>query len=203
MASTAKQFTTRYLVSFLALPIMLFSNSACAFPAASATADPLVTKVVSNPTATLNERGSKGNLIWTSDVAAYTNCCQYTSEFGSNGAFRINLAGWGNTDNTPNVDVTLSQDECVPGLVANIKSRGGKIVDSSWTCVPSYGAPGDTFVYFELKKGDSEMVTDSLYAIDRISPAWKCLNDLDVYHDKVKACDIQMGNNLKSGKGRE
>ncbi|CAD6447657.1 909f8776-d52f-4725-8338-68aedeb0f5a2 [Sclerotinia trifoliorum] len=181
---------------------MSFSSSACAFPAANIIANSLVKKAVSTPTATLNERGRKGNLIWTSDVAAYTNCCQYTSEFGNHGAFRINLAGWGNTDNTPNVDVTLSQDECAPGLVANIKSRGGKIVDSSWTCVPSYGALGDTYVYFELKKGDSEMVADSLYAIDRISPAWKCLNDLDVYSDKGKACDIQMGNTLKSGKGR-
>lgn len=57
-------------------------------------------------------------------------------------------------------------------------------------------------MYFELKEGKTDIVANALTAIDKIAPEWECLNDLTAYKKGIKACDIQMGNTLKSGIGR-
>ncbi|TGO46839.1 hypothetical protein BCON_0305g00100 [Botryotinia convoluta] len=182
---------TARLSSLISLTITVFSSTGYALPAIDIgpIANPQIENT-STPTVTLNERGKKGKLIWTSEVAAYTNCCQYTPEPGCEGIFAINLAGWGNTKDTPNVVDTLTQDKCAPGLVQNIESNNGKIDAKTWICVPSYGAPGDTYVYFVLKKGDSNTVATALSDTHGGEIAWECRNS----HEKGGLCSVQQGN---------
>ncbi|KAF7905726.1 hypothetical protein EAF00_000005 [Botryotinia globosa] len=138
------------------------------------------------PTITLDERDQKGKFLRTDEVVAYKNCCGYTLP-GTGGIFVLNLAGWGNNDNTPNVVGTLTQDDCAPDLVKNIEknaplfvshisneeilSTGGSIDTKTWKCLPSYGAPMDTYVYFVLKKGDNDKVAEALSETHKIEPA--------------------------------
>ncbi|KAF7854147.1 uncharacterized protein EAF02_011765 [Botrytis sinoallii] len=146
----------------VALSITFFSSTVYTLPAIDI--GPLANPQIENtftPAATLNGRGTKGYLTWESEVVAYENCCQYTDQEGET-AFAINLAGvsciipdeilGGNNDPTPNVVETLTQDDCAPGLVKKIEENGGTIYAKTWTCVPSYGAPGDTLCFVLLEK---------------------------------------------------
>lgn len=57
-----------------------------------------------------------------------------------------------------------------------ILSTGGSINTKTWKCLPSYGAPMDTYVYFVLKKGDKDKVAEALSKTHDIEPAWECLS---------------------------
>ncbi|TGO74420.1 hypothetical protein BELL_0284g00070 [Botrytis elliptica] len=175
----------------VSLSITFFSSTVYALPAIDI--GPLANPQIVNtftPAATLNGRGTKGYLTWESEVVAYENCCQYTDQDGET-PFAINLAGWGNNDPTPNVVETLTQDDCAPALVKKIEENGGTIYAKTWTCVPSYGAPGDTYVLFYLKKGDYNTVATALTALShdrQVEYAWQC-------HDVHEgSCHVQQGN---------
>lgn len=79
---------------------------------------------------------------------------------------------------------------------------GGEIYDFSWTCVASYAAPHDTFVYFELKKGDSNLLAAVILAFNKILFGRVCKDDATALKKGKNPCFIQVGNTLKSGKGR-
>ncbi|THV51247.1 hypothetical protein BGAL_0117g00020 [Botrytis galanthina] len=178
----------------VALSITFFSSTVYALP--SIDIGPIASPQIENtftPASTLNERGKKGYLMWSSEVVAYDNCCQYTY-LGGETVFAINLAGWGNNDTTPNVVETLTQDDCAPDLVKNIEKNEGTIDAETWTCVPSYGAPGDTYVLFYLTKGDYNTVATALTDLykDRrhVEYAWQCHEG----HEESTRCRVQQGN---------
>ncbi|TGO36364.1 hypothetical protein BHYA_0127g00190 [Botrytis hyacinthi] len=172
----------------VALSITSFSSTVYALPAIDIgpIANPQ-SENTSAPTVTLNESDQKGNLRRTDTIVAYKNCCGYTPLLGTEAMFVINLAGWGNNDPTPNVVESLTQDKCAPGLVDNIEANGGSIDTKTWKCLPSYGAPMDTYVYFVLKKGDNDKVAEALSKTHNIEPAWQCLSG----HESSEWCKDQ------------
>ncbi|KAF7914120.1 uncharacterized protein EAF01_000526 [Botrytis porri] len=195
MVCTARPSSLITLIVLVLLSIAFFST-VYALPAIDI--GPIANPHIENtsiPTATLNERGRKKKLTWTSEAVAYTNCCQYT-EISGETAFAINLAGWGNTDDTPNVVDTLPQDKCAPGLVENIKRNHGTIYAKTWICVPSYGAPGDTYVYFYLKKGDYNTIATALSQTHNSEPAWQCLPR----KSETSGCHNQQGDTSNQAK---
>lgn len=111
MTYAAKVSSPKSLLSLSLLSFMLFSSSTRAVPVADT--DPVIdSQVIDNPKSisTLEERGSKGNLIWTADRAAYSNCCQYSTKFSHNGAFRINLAGVSETSSRKRTLILTSME---------------------------------------------------------------------------------------------
>lgn len=72
-------------------------------------------------------------------------------------------------------------------LMNTILSIEGTIYAKTWKCLPSYGAPGDTYVYFDLKKGNNVTVASALSKAHAVSPAWQCLTS----HEDSEWCDNQ------------
>ncbi|KAM0127316.1 hypothetical protein ACHAP3_008884 [Botrytis cinerea] len=188
MIYTARPSSLISLTVLVVSSITFFSRTVYALPAIDVgpIANPQVENT-STPTVTLDERGQKGNLLRSDTLKAYKNCCRYTPSIGREGGFVINLAGWGNTDDTPNVHTTLSQKICAPNLIKNIEDVGGTIYAKTWKYLPSYGAPGDTYVYFDLKKGNNVTVASALSKAHVVSPAWQCLTS----HEDSEWCDNQ------------
>lgn len=111
MTYAAKVSSPKSLLSLSLLSFMLFSSSTRAVPIADT--DPVIdSQVTNNPKSisTLEERGIKGNLFWTADRAAYSNCCQYSTKFLRNGAFRINLAGVSETSSRKRTLILTSME---------------------------------------------------------------------------------------------
>ncbi|KAF7924738.1 uncharacterized protein EAE97_010689 [Botrytis byssoidea] len=188
MIFTARPSSLISLTVLVVLSITFFSSTVYALPAIdTGPIANLQNENTSTQTVTLDERDHKGNFRRSDEIVAYKNCCGYTPLPGTGGRFVINLAGWGNNDNTPNVVETLTQDDCAPELVKNIEKIGGSINPKTWKCLPSYGAPMDTYVYFVLKKGDNDKVAEALSTTHKIEPAWECLSG----HESSEWCKDQ------------
>ncbi|TGO08246.1 hypothetical protein BTUL_0219g00150 [Botrytis tulipae] len=88
--------------------------------------------------------------------------------------------------NLRRTDEVVAYKNCC-GYTALPGTGGGSINAKTWKCLPSYGAPMDTYVYFVLKKGDNDKVAEALSKTHNIEPAWECLSG----HESSEWCKDQ------------